>query len=134
MSNTRTMVVSSLAVMFASSAAYSADFQQGTFKACSATNTCAVHFTGPGAGKKLRLQNVVCKLLTSTPANAFVIELFDGNNALYLKAEAEDTVGRSFVAGGPTLFITGGNNINITALVGGITDSLLACTITGQSS
>src|SRR4051794_30565257 len=120
----RTLIVSSAAVTLASSAAYSADFQEGHFKACAAINSCSVHFTGPGPGKKLKLQNVTCKLLTSTPANAWVIELFDGNNALYLKSEIEDNNRRSFVAGGPVSFITGGNNIDITALVGGTTDSL----------
>ena len=118
--------------MLVSSLACAADFQEGHNKNCPGSNICILNFAGPGAGKKLRIQHITCKALTSEAAPAWVIQLFDNNNALYVPAVIQDAARRSFVATAPVTFFTGGPNITISALLGGVMDSQLACTISGQ--
>jgi hypothetical protein len=128
------MLVSSLAVTLLSiTLAHAAPFQEGKFRNCTNENICRLNFDGPGPNRTLTIQHITCKVLTTQAAPAWVVQLFDGTNALYLKTEIQDNARRSFVAGGPVLFRTGGDNIHVEALLGAFMDSQIACTITGNA-
>ena len=62
----------------------------------------------------------------------WLIELFDGNNALYIKAIPQSNY--ISVASNPVDFLTGGSNIIITAFLEDVTRSQLACTLSGEVS
>ena len=110
-----------------------ADFQEGRFLNCTSSSICRLNFAGPGAGGRLRLEHITCRLRTSESVDAWAVDLFDGNNALYLPMVRQDFVAQSFAGAAPVMFFTGGAAIAVTANLGAATSSELACTLTGQT-
>ena len=134
MSRIRTLLASIAGTLLAASFANAADFQEGRFANCTGTSSCSLHFVGPGAGAKLRLEHITCKVLTTSEALSWVVELFDNNHALYVPSIRQDIASPIIVATAPVTFFTGGTAIKVTAHLGVTTSSQLACTITGQTS
>jgi hypothetical protein len=120
-------------LLLSATVVHAVPFQEGRFRNCTSDNSCRLNFDGPGPGRTLTIQHITCKVLTSQAAPAWVVQYFDGNHALYLKTEIQDSSRRSFVAGGPVLFRTGGNDMHVDVLLGAVMDSQIACTITGNS-
>ena len=134
MSRIRTLLASIAGTLLAASFANAADFQEGRFANCTGTSSCSLHFVGPGAGAKLRLEHITCRLRTATSLELSLVDLFDNNHALYVPTIDQDKNNRAFVATAPVTFFTGGTAIKVTAHFGVTTNSELACTITGQTS
>ena len=120
--------------LLGSALAYAAPFQAGKSANCTNSNICRLRFAGPSPGKTLTVEHMTCKVLTTTAAPAWVVQMFDGTHALYLNTEIQDDAQRSLVAGGPVTFRTRGTTLTVEALLGGFMDSQLSCTITGQTN
>ena len=127
------LVVSLSVIVLISSVAYAVNYQEGQTVNCTTDNICRTEeFRNPGAGISLRITHLTCKLLTSERAPAWVIQFFDGNNALYIPTVIQDDEGRSFVATtGAMTFFSGGGNMRVEALLGASMDAQLSCTLTG---
>jgi len=130
----RALALGFAAATLASPMAHAANFQEGHIKNC-AGETCTLNFNGPGPGKRLRLQQVTCRLQTSESPPLTFVDYFDSTHALFVPAVVQDDGARQhFVATTQAQFFTGGSRMTVSAHLGKAIGSELACTITGQSS
>ena len=133
MSRISVLLASIGGALLAPSFADAADFQEGRFINCAGASSCRLSFVGPGAGARLRLDHITCKVSLTTPRIFVSVDLFDNNNALYVPTVSQEQNGLIHVATAPVTFFTGGTAIAVTAHIGVTTNSQLACTITGQT-
>jgi len=117
-----------------SATASAANYQNGALRSCPRSNSCTLNFPAPGGN--LRIDYVTCRLLTNPAANAWVISVFNGTNAIFLNTQEQDapSIRRSFTASNQIKYFVGAGPYTINALSGAFVDVQLACTVVGVLS
>lgn len=130
----RSLLASTLAAALGAHAAEAAPFQEGKTVDCPSGSICTLKLGGTPNTVRLNLQHVSCKLLATEPVASWVLQLFDGSNALFIPTHAQDVELRSFVGTAPVTFLTGGRKIEVQALTTTPTATQLSCTLTGVTA